>query len=110
LSRSLRLGRTSSWTYAALDPTQLPESYRDLAAWARRLGVGDDICRRLPFERLSPTEGRELVETVRAHAGTAHAWLDTFGQEAMTREAAAVMFLLLGVEEEHHVIDRARGQ
>jgi hypothetical protein len=87
---------------AAFDPAQVPESSRKLAPWARRLGAGDDICRRLLFERLSPTEARELVETVRAHAGTAHAWLDTFGQDAMTPEAAAVMFLLLGVEEELH--------
>jgi len=36
---------------------------------------------------------------VQLHAPAVHDWLDTFGDESMTPEAAAFMYLLLGVEE-----------
>jgi hypothetical protein len=81
------------------DPTRVPESIRALATWASRYGVGDDYCRPLLLKRLSKKQRAKLTREVDDHAEAIQSWLDSFGQELMPTEAAAFMYLTIGVEE-----------
>ena len=81
------------------DGAQVPESIRALAAWASRYGVGDDICRPYLLRRLSKKQRAVLISDVERHAQAIQTWLDSFDGGAMPREAAAYMYLMLGVEE-----------
>jgi hypothetical protein len=83
----------------ALTWTGVPEPLRPLGPWVARLGAGDDVCRPLLFATLSEAERSELQEIVGECASAAHQWLDEFGSQALTDEAAAVMYLLLGIED-----------
>jgi hypothetical protein len=83
----------------SFDPSRVPESIRALAAWASRYGVGDDYCRPLLLKRLSTKQRAKLIREVEENADAIHAWLDSFGQGQMTTEAAAFMYLTLGMEE-----------
>jgi tetratricopeptide (TPR) repeat protein len=83
----------------SFDAAQVPESIRALAAWASRYGVGDDICRPYLLRRLSKKQRAVLIRDVERHAQAIQTWLDSFDGGAMPREAAAYMYLMLGVEE-----------
>ena len=67
--------------------------------WASRYGLGDDYCRPFMLKRLAKKQRAELVRAVNRHATAIHAWLDTFAAGKMPAEAAAFMYLTLGVEE-----------
>ncbi len=82
-----------------IDPDRVPAELRDVTPWAIRLGVGHDVCRSRLAERLTPDERSALLDVIRRHATSIHLWLDAFGDKPMTPEAAAFMYLLLGVEE-----------
>ena len=82
-----------------LDWIGIPGALQPLAPWAARLGAGDDVCRPLLFATLSPVEKSELEEIVGECGAAANRWLDEFGSQPMTAEAAALMYLLLGIEE-----------
>jgi len=81
------------------DRATVPAAIRPLARWARRYGVGDDVCRPLLLKRLSRTERATLIREVDERSATIHAWLDTFGAGSMPIEAAAFLYLLSGVDE-----------
>jgi hypothetical protein len=83
----------------SVDQDQVPPEFRDLTPWAVRLGVGDDVCRSSLVEGLAPDERSGLLSLTARHGTVIYAWLDTFGDDPMTPEAAAFMYLLLGVEE-----------
>ena len=82
-----------------IDPERVPAGLRDVTPWAIRLGVGDDVCRRLLVESLTTGERSTLLGLLQDHAASVHSWLDTFGDKPMTPEAAAFMYLLLGADE-----------
>jgi len=82
-----------------VDPARVPASFRGLTAWATRLGIGDDYCRRQLTDRLTPAEKAEVRRAVTERAFDIQAWVDTFEPGALPAEAAAFMYLLLGVEE-----------
>jgi len=82
-----------------IDPDRVPAGLRDVTPWAIRLGVGDDVCRGKLVESLTTVERTALVDVIGEHATSIHVWLDTFGDKPMTSEAAAFMYLLLGLEE-----------
>ncbi len=84
-----------------LNPNQVPDGLHDVMPWAIRLGVGDDVCRSMLVERLTTGERSSLLRVIRKHASSIHSWLDTFQDKPMTPEAAAFMYLLLGVEEKN---------
>jgi len=84
---------------ASLDVDCLPGQFRELTPWVIRLGIGDDVCRGLLMEDLTRAERAELHRLIQLHAPRVHDWLDKFDDESMTPEAAAFMYLLLGVEE-----------
>ena len=81
------------------DADRVPAGFRDVAPWAMRLGVGDDVCRSTLVEGLTTDERAALLSAIQEHASSIHAWLDAFEDRPMTSEAAAFMYLLLGVEE-----------
>jgi hypothetical protein len=78
---------------------RVPEPLRAVAVWASRYGVGDDHCRPLLLARLRRAERLQLIREVGEQADAIHAWLDSFGDGPMPTEAAAFMYLALGVEE-----------
>lgn len=82
-----------------LDPVRVPAELRDVTPWAIRLGVGDDLCRSSLMEGLTSSERSVMLGMIQDHATSIHSWLDTFEDRTMTPEAAAFMYLLLGVEE-----------
>ena len=83
---------------AGFEIARVPGPLREMAPWAVRLGVGDDVCRSILMEALSTGERSELHRAADIHAAAIHEWLDGLG-DAMTHEASAFMYLLLGVEE-----------
>ena len=92
LSLQAAIGEELEWT-------GVPEPLRPLGPWAARLGAGDDVCRPLLFATLSVAERSELQGIVSGCASAAHLWLDEFGSRPLSDEAAALMSLLLGIEE-----------
>jgi len=83
----------------AVDAERAPDSVRDAVPWAARLGAGDAECRDRLAQELDPDERAELAAVVARTAPFIHAWLDSFGADALTEEAAALLHLLLAVEE-----------
>lgn len=81
------------------DAGRVPNVLHDVGPWAVRLGVGDDVCRSTLFERLTSDERSTLFSVIDKHASSINSWLDMLEGKPMTIEAAAFMYLLLGVEE-----------
>lgn len=82
-----------------VDPAGIPDELREVTPWAARLGVGDDVCRVQLWEQVTAEERTRLAELMAEHAGSIQQWLDGLDSDAMTAEAAAFMYLLLGWEE-----------
>ncbi|MDH3207859.1 MAG: hypothetical protein OEO79_14740 [Gemmatimonadota bacterium] len=82
-----------------IDPQRVPAGLRDVTPWAIRLGIGDDVCRNRLLEGLTTGERAAMLGAIRQHAASIHSWLDAFGNEPMTPEATAFMYLLLGADE-----------
>jgi tetratricopeptide (TPR) repeat protein len=83
----------------SFDPDRVPAGLHDVIPWAMRLGVGDDVCRSTLVEGLTTDERSSLLSAIRIHASSIDSWLDTFEGKPMAPEAAAFMYLLVGVEE-----------
>jgi Flp pilus assembly protein TadD len=79
--------------------SRVPRPVRALAKWASRYGVGDDACRGYLLERLPKKSRAALIRQVDSHAKSIQSWLDTFSGRSMPPEAAAFMYLALGVDE-----------
>jgi hypothetical protein len=93
----------------SFDPSRVPEAIRALGTWASRYGIGDDYCRPLLIKRLSIKQRAKLLREVDEHADAIRAWLDSFGQGQMPPEAAAVMYLTIGVDEIRESRDKRGG-
>lgn len=83
----------------SFDPSRVPASIRSLAGAASRHGIGDDPCRYLLMKKLPKKEREKLIKQVDGLARKVDQWLNTFGDGQMSTEAAAMMYLLNGVEE-----------
>jgi tetratricopeptide (TPR) repeat protein len=83
----------------SFDASRVPLPLRALTQWASRYGVGDDACRGYLLERVAKKTRATLISQVDAHAQAIQSWLDSFGGRSMPPEAAAFMYLALGVEE-----------
>jgi hypothetical protein len=77
----------------------VPHAFRAITEWARRLGIGDDVCRRIVFARLTAEERAAVMHAVDGNASAISKWLDEFESVPMPTEAGAFLYLLLGVEE-----------
>jgi hypothetical protein len=84
---------------ASFDASLVPESVRPLATWASRYGLGDDYCRPFLLKRLSKKQRATLTSQVDENAAAIQIWLDSFGEGPMPTEAAAFMYLTIGLEE-----------
>ena len=78
---------------------RVPVEFRPLIDWAQNLGLGDDRVRSRAFAALTPQELAEVRSQAEPIAAALHAWLDGFASGEMPREVAALMYLLLGLEE-----------
>jgi len=82
-----------------LDPNQVPELLRPLVPLAQVWGVGDDVDRADFTARASAADREALQQAIAPHQARITAWLDSFGTNPMSDEAAAFMYLQLAVEE-----------
>jgi hypothetical protein len=89
-----------------LDPAQVPRQLRDLLPLATKWGIGDDIIRNDLQAKVAEREKRELQEALKGRTNAINNWLDSFGTGDMSREAAAFMYMLLGVDEMGLEIER----
>ena len=80
-------------------PEGVPPELTALTEWALRIGVGDDMCRAHILSRLSDDDVRAASAAVAGHALQLQSWLDSFGDEPLSDEAAALMYLALAMEE-----------
>jgi hypothetical protein len=82
-----------------LDPQQVPADLTHLVPLAERWGIGDDVERNARVDRATPADREELRAALQPHQARITGWLDSFGQGAMTDEAAAFMYMQLALEE-----------
>jgi hypothetical protein len=87
---------SSSYT---LDPNQVPERLRHLVSLASKWGIGDDIERMEFIERTSAADRDALAMALAPYHAEITAWLDSFGANAISDEAAAFMYMQLALEE-----------
>lgn len=94
-----RPGATGDAAVQRLVAEKVPAELRSLIPLAERWGVGDDAERAAAIARSTPAEREELREAIEPVHATITAWLDSFGQRAMSDEAAAFMYMQLALEE-----------
>jgi hypothetical protein len=82
-----------------LDPGKVPADLRDLVPLAQRWGIGDDVARSERVQKATEAERSELRAAFGPRQAQITAWLDSFGQGAMSDEAAAFMYTQLATEE-----------
>jgi hypothetical protein len=82
-----------------LDPAKVPADLRDLLPYAQRWGIGDDVARSERLQKASAAERSGLRAAFGPRQARITSWLDSFGQGAMSEEAAAFMYTQLAIEE-----------
>lgn len=94
-----RPAAVSSAVAQRLNPEQVPEDLRHLVPLAEKWGIGDDVDRNAKVESSTPAEREELRAAITPLDSRIQAWLDSFGKDLMTDEAAAFMYMLIAIEE-----------
>ncbi|MDH3497788.1 MAG: hypothetical protein OER21_13590 [Gemmatimonadota bacterium] len=89
-----------------LDASQVPEALRSLIPIALEWGIGDDVDRNRKVDAASPEARERLRQALAPHQARITAWLDSFGQDPMSDEAAAFMYAQLALDE----IDASEGR
>lgn len=83
-----------------LDPAKVPASLRGLVPLAEYWGIGDDVLREMMQEGESPAKKTAMADAVNPHNAAIRAWLDGLRTgEPMSDEAAAFMYMQLGLDE-----------
>lgn len=83
-----------------LDPSQVPADIRDLTALAEKWGIGDDVKRSEFQAAASSAEKAALKRALEGRNQRITQWIDSFpGGSAMSPEAAAFMYMQLGLDE-----------
>lgn len=83
----------------SLEPARVPDELRHLVPLAAEWGIGDDIERMERVETATAAEREALAAAVSPYQSRITAWLDSFGTDEMSDEAAAFMYLQLALEE-----------
>ncbi len=84
----------------ALDATKVPAELRSLVPLAEYWGIGDDVIRDVLQESESQAQKAALAKAVNPHNAAITAWLDSLpAGQPMSDEAAAFMYMQLGLEE-----------
>jgi hypothetical protein len=84
---------------ARLDSGNVPAHLRHLTPLAERWGIGDDVIRGDCVDSASEEDKKELHDALNEPYDDITAWLDSFGDEPMSDEAAAFMYMQLALEE-----------
>ncbi len=82
-----------------LDPSKVPENLRSLIPHAEKWGIGDDIIRNDFINKSTDAEKQELHNALYEPYERITAYLDSFGDDAMSDEAAAFMYMQLALDE-----------
>jgi len=82
-----------------LDTQKVPEHLRDLLPLAAKWGIDDDIIRDDFQQKASEEEKLELQKSLNGRRQAINEWLDSFGSGIMSQEAAAFMYMMLGLDE-----------
>ncbi len=82
-----------------LQVENVPAHLRDLVPLAEKWGIGDDVERAEFIEQAPAAERQALIDAIGPHQREITAWLDSFGMDPMSDEAAAFMYMQLSVEE-----------
>ncbi|WP_314403983.1 hypothetical protein [Stenotrophomonas rhizophila] len=83
-----------------LDPANVPAHLRGLVPLAEYWGIGDDVLREMMQEGESPAKKKAMADAVTPHNAAITAWLDGLRTgEPMSDEAAAFMYMQLGLDE-----------
>jgi hypothetical protein len=98
-----------SYTPPRLDPEAVPQHLRDLLPMATKWGIGDDVIRDDFQEKASEEEKLELQRLLNGKGQAINDWLDSFGNNLMSDEAAAFMYMMLGLDEMEITIDLTDG-
>ena len=77
----------------------VPVNLRHLISLAEKWGIGDDVERGEFIEAASAEERQALLEAITPHQREITGWLDTFGANPLSDEAAAFLYMQLAVEE-----------
>lgn len=89
----------SSAAAQRLNPDQVPEDLRHLVPLAEKWGIGDDVDRNAKVDSSTPAERSELRAAITPASSSITTWLDSFGKDPMSDEAAAFMYMQLALEE-----------
>jgi hypothetical protein len=82
-----------------LDPDKVPADLQDLIPYAEQWGIGDDIIRGDVQAKASDAEKQALQAALTGRNARITAWLDEQGATGMSDEAAAFMYMQLGLDE-----------
>jgi hypothetical protein len=82
-----------------LDPQNVPAHLRHLTPLAEKWGIGDDVIRGDCVDAATEAEKQELHDALYEPYEEITAWLDSFGDELMTDETAAFMYMQLALDE-----------
>lgn len=83
-----------------LDATKVPDDLVDLIPFAEKWGIGDDLIRDDFQSTATKAEKQALADALRGRNARITEWLDAQPKGApMTDEAAAFMYMQLGLDE-----------
>lgn len=89
-----------------LDASKVPEDLVDLIPFARKWGIEDDLIREDVQSKSSQKEKQALADALRGRNARITEWLDAQPKGAqMTDEAAAFMYMQLGLDEMGLLVD-----
>jgi hypothetical protein len=82
-----------------IDADKVPVELRSLIPFAERWGIGDDAERSEFIDAASASDREDLRAAVQPQYARITVWLDSFGSDPMSDEAAAFMYMQLAIEE-----------
>ncbi|HEY3011299.1 MAG TPA: hypothetical protein VGJ36_01035 [Gemmatimonadales bacterium] len=82
-----------------LDPERVPPYLRHLVPLAEKWGIGDDIIRNDYIAKAEAREKRELHDALYQPFEQITEWLNSFGDQPMTDEAEAFMYMQGALDE-----------
>jgi hypothetical protein len=82
-----------------LDPAKVPRDLRDLIPFAEEWGIGDDVIRAHVEEAASDLDKERFSQALGGRTARVTEWLDSFGMELMSDEAATYMYMLSALDE-----------
>ncbi|MCK4488719.1 MAG: hypothetical protein KAU23_00575 [Anaerolineales bacterium] len=82
-----------------INPSRVPEHLRPFIPLAAKFGIGDDGIRYDVASAAPVEEKRQLREVFDFRSEDIDQWIDSFGDEPMSDEAAAFMYMLLATDE-----------